>query len=72
MLFGSAYWTGLVDWLRDVMLGHGYISPGDMDLLTVTDDIDEVIALLDAADARRPDRHAALVATGDETPGDDG
>src|SRR5881398_2671467 len=26
VLLGSAYWTGLVDWLRDTMGGHGYIS----------------------------------------------
>ncbi|MBK5305876.1 MAG: TIGR00730 family Rossman fold protein [Frankiaceae bacterium] len=72
ILLGSAYWSGLVDWLRDTMLGHGYIRSGDIDLLTVTDDVDEVVQRLDEAEARRPDRQVAKVATGDETPGDEG
>jgi hypothetical protein len=53
------------------MLSHGYISPGDINLLAITDDVEEVVALLDAADASRPDRQSAPPATGDETPGDD-
>jgi uncharacterized protein (TIGR00730 family) len=72
VLLGSAYWSGLVGWLRDTMLAHGYISPGDLDLLTVTDDVDEVVRLLDAADASRPDRNTPPAATGDEKPGSDG
>ncbi len=37
VLFGSAYWSGLLDWLRDVMLAEGKISPDDLELLIVTD-----------------------------------
>jgi uncharacterized protein (TIGR00730 family) len=72
VLLGSAYWAGLVDWLRDTMGGHGYISAGDMDLMTVTDDVGHVVRILEKAEAARPDRDTAPPATGDETPGDDG
>jgi uncharacterized protein (TIGR00730 family) len=71
VLLGSAYWSGLVDWLRDTMATHGYISPGDLDLMTVTDDVADVVRLLEAAEASRPDRNTAPPATGDETPGDE-
>ena len=64
VLLGTAYWGGLVTWLRETMLGAGYLSPGDMDLITVTDDVAEVVAILAAADASRPDHQAP--ATGDE------
>ena len=44
VLFGHAYWDGLVDWLRDVVAVDGKISPSDLDLIMVTDDVDEAIA----------------------------
>lgn len=37
ILFGSAYWQGLLDWLRSTMLTEGKIAPADLDLLIVTD-----------------------------------
>jgi uncharacterized protein (TIGR00730 family) len=57
ILVGSDYWSGLVDWLRDRMLGSGNISPEDMDLFTITDDHAEVLRIVSAAShrqARRP------------------
>jgi uncharacterized protein (TIGR00730 family) len=53
ILFGSDYWSGLVGWIRDTMVEAGTVSPGDLDLLHVTDDIAEVIAVIQAADAAR-------------------
>ncbi|MET0819844.1 MAG: TIGR00730 family Rossman fold protein [Aeromicrobium sp.] len=50
VLFGSAYWGGLVDWLRDTMQTDGKISPGDVDMLHVTDDVDEAISYFVAKD----------------------
>jgi len=44
VLFGHAYWDGLMDWLRDVVVADGKISESDLDLITVTDDIDEALA----------------------------
>jgi uncharacterized protein (TIGR00730 family) len=37
ILFGAAYWQGLLDWLRGTVLREGKIDPADLDLLTVTD-----------------------------------
>ena len=51
VLFGTGYWAGLVDWIRGSLLESGTISAGDLDLFTVTDDVDEVLALIRAADA---------------------
>jgi uncharacterized protein (TIGR00730 family) len=43
VLVGTAYWCGLIDWLRDTAAAEGMISPGDLDLLQVTDDLDLVV-----------------------------
>jgi uncharacterized protein (TIGR00730 family) len=42
ILVGTDYWCDLIEWMRERLLGEGKISPGDMDLLTVTDDPAEV------------------------------
>jgi uncharacterized protein (TIGR00730 family) len=38
VLFGTHYWAGLVRWLHSRVLGERKISPGDLDLLLLTDD----------------------------------
>jgi predicted Rossmann-fold nucleotide-binding protein len=43
VLFGSAYWQGLLDWIRDPVLKEAKISPDDLDLMIVTDDVDEAV-----------------------------
>lgn len=43
VLFGSEYWGGMMDWVRDVMAFEGKISPRDLELLLVTDDPEEVV-----------------------------
>jgi uncharacterized protein (TIGR00730 family) len=45
VLFGTEYWTGLLDWMRKVVLGRRAISPQDMDLMTLTDDPEEAAAM---------------------------
>ena len=44
ILYGAAYWAGLVDWLRSAVLPGGKINEADLDLVHVTDDVDEVVA----------------------------
>jgi len=44
VLVGSDYWAGLVDWIREQVLGRGMISPEDMDLFRVCDDPKDVTA----------------------------
>lgn len=46
ILFGSAYWQGLIDWLRSTMLAEGKICPADLDLMVVTDSPTEVRDLI--------------------------
>jgi uncharacterized protein (TIGR00730 family) len=53
VLLDHGYWSGLVGWLRDTLLADGKISADDLDLLTVTDDIDEAVELMVAARAGR-------------------
>lgn len=43
ILMGSDYWAGLVDWIRDRLLAHKRISPGDIDILQVIDEPEEVV-----------------------------
>ena len=38
VLFGRAYWQGLLDWISSAVLAGGKINPPDLDLLNVTDD----------------------------------
>jgi uncharacterized protein (TIGR00730 family) len=52
VLVGSAYWAGLLDWIRSTMLAAGNISVGDLDLVTVTDDPDEVVRFIARAHAQ--------------------
>ena len=44
VLFGSDYWEELLDWIRGEALADGMISPDDLDLLHVTDGIDDAVA----------------------------
>jgi uncharacterized protein (TIGR00730 family) len=45
VLYGSAYWKGLLDWIRERSLDEGMVSTGDLDLIQVVDTTDEVCAL---------------------------
>jgi hypothetical protein len=39
VLMGSDYWRGLIEWMRETMLGkYNYISPEDMDVFTLADE----------------------------------
>jgi hypothetical protein len=46
VLVGSEFWAGLVDWIKDKLLGSGNISSEDMLLFRVLDDADEVVQYL--------------------------
>jgi len=49
VLFGRHYWAGLIRWIQSRMLGEKKISPGDMDLMIMTDDPAEAAkAVIDA------------------------
>ncbi len=46
ILFGSAYWRGLLDWIKGPMLAERKISPEDLKLLVVTDSPEEACRLV--------------------------
>lgn len=43
ILVGTEYWSGLLDWVRSTLLSGKFISPEDLDFVTVLDDPDEVV-----------------------------
>jgi uncharacterized protein (TIGR00730 family) len=67
ILFGSAYWAGLLDWVRGTMAEVGTISAADLELVHVTDDVDEAVRIIQAADAER-ERYRDAPAPGDPVP----
>jgi hypothetical protein len=47
ILFGRAFWSGLLAWMKTRMeQEHKFISPGDLDLVTITDDPQEAIRVI--------------------------
>ena len=42
ILFDTAYWAGLIDWLKKTMIAEGKIAAADLDLLILTDSPEEV------------------------------
>jgi predicted Rossmann-fold nucleotide-binding protein len=43
VLFDSDYWGELLEWVHGELLADGMISPEDLDLLYVTDDLDDAV-----------------------------
>lgn len=66
ILFGSTYWSGLLEWLRTTMRADGKISPADLDLIHLTDDPAQVVAILRDAELAR----ASSQAPGEQPPFD--
>ncbi|GAB4065890.1 TIGR00730 family Rossman fold protein [Angustibacter speluncae] len=46
VLMGTAYWAGLLDWLRGTVLARGAIGAADVDMLRLTDDPDEAVRVM--------------------------
>lgn len=46
VLIGVDYWQGLVGWIRERMLAEGCISPSDLDLFVVTDEVEEAFTTI--------------------------
>jgi uncharacterized protein (TIGR00730 family) len=52
VLMGTEYWRGLLGWLRDTVAATARIKASDLDLFSVTDDVDEVVRLIREGTAR--------------------
>lgn len=48
ILFGSAYWAGLLGWLRERLLAEGCIDEADLALFQVCDDPEDVVRIITA------------------------
>ena len=46
VLFGKKYWSGMLDWLADVVLAEGKISNHDMEMFHITDSPAEVVEIV--------------------------
>lgn len=64
VLMGESYWKGMLDWVRESMLGHGTISEGDLELFEVTDDpfraADWIQHALESGSQQRPEWQRSL------------
>ncbi len=56
ILYGSAYWNGLVQWITNTMLQTSKISSEDIDLIHVSDDPKEICKLV--CDAYKKNYHS--------------
>jgi len=59
ILYGTQYWQGLIDWIRNSMLAEGKVGEADLELLTVTDDIDEIVGRIVASAGTRSEQAVA-------------
>ncbi|CAM2794391.1 TIGR00730 family Rossman fold protein [Prescottella defluvii] len=64
VLIGTEFWGGLVHWLRDTLERAGKISPGDVDLIHVTDSVEEAVRIV--AESQQGVDEAALLGDEDE------
>ncbi|HEY3071892.1 MAG TPA: LOG family protein, partial [Candidatus Limnocylindrales bacterium] len=57
IMIGTRYWEGLIKWMREVQLPAGAITAHDVELLKLTDDPGEAVAIVReyAAAAERAD-----------------
>jgi len=46
ILFGKKYWRGLIRWMKDTLEDGALISPGDLKLLQLTDDVSEAVDII--------------------------
>ena len=59
VLMRTAFWAGLLDWLRKRLAADALIAPADLELITTTDDPDHVVALVRRGAERQGHRLAA-------------
>ena len=73
VLIGTEFWGGLVEWIRGRLLEEGVISPEDPELIHLTDDPAEAVAVIDKAHAdmaREKEERAAAEALAREGDGE--
>jgi uncharacterized protein (TIGR00730 family) len=43
LLMGSDFWAGMLDWTKEQLVGRGMVSPEDLDLLRIVDNVEDVV-----------------------------
>jgi uncharacterized protein (TIGR00730 family) len=46
ILFGRKYWRGLIRWMKETLEEDGFISPGDLKLVQLTDSAEEALEII--------------------------
>jgi uncharacterized protein (TIGR00730 family) len=71
ILLGVGYWRGLLEWMRSSMLAEGKVTPSDLELVRLTDDVDEAVRYIVEVDralaeqaAQAHEAQAAAIAAG--------
>ncbi|WP_157249518.1 TIGR00730 family Rossman fold protein [Nonomuraea typhae] len=62
VLMGTSFWSGMVDWIKTTLLGTGKIAAQDLELMHLTDDVDEAVRIIADADAARREELRAVAA----------
>jgi uncharacterized protein (TIGR00730 family) len=53
ILVGGEFWGGLLDWMRDRLVGDGLVHPGDLDLMRVIEEPEAIVeAIFDFYESR--------------------
>ncbi|GAB1821335.1 LOG family protein [Herbidospora sp. RD11066] len=60
ILMGTSFWSPMIDWIKTSLLGEGKISPQDVDLIRLTDDVDEAVQIIVEADRRREEESSLV------------
>ncbi len=68
ILFGTDYWKGLLRWIKQQALRERMVSRRDLSLFKLTDDVDEVVHLIERHYARRKRARGPSGGNGRETP----
>jgi uncharacterized protein (TIGR00730 family) len=69
VLFGSGYWKGLLDWLREPVLAEAKVKPADLELFEVVDEPSAVVAhILDVIGGRDEAEGQRIPTAGDREP----
>ncbi|MFI6500621.1 TIGR00730 family Rossman fold protein [Nonomuraea typhae] len=62
VLMGTSFWGGMVDWIKATLLGSGKIAAQDLDLMHLTDDVDDAVRIIADADAARREELRSVAA----------
>ncbi|TDD01806.1 TIGR00730 family Rossman fold protein [Nonomuraea deserti] len=70
VLMGTEFWGGLLEWVKGTLLGTAKIAPQDLELITVTDDVDEAVRIIVDADRARSQQQEEELASAAAQPGE--